>query len=378
MKINILDLIDFQKVDALLEGFNKTTGFVTAILNLEGKVLSKSGWRQICTEFHRIHPETCRNCTISDTVLAGKMAAGEKYHFYQCLNGLVDVAVPLIIRGEYVANLFSGQFFFAEPDRRFFKTQAARYGFDEAKYLQALDLVPVVAKDKVETVMEFLLNMTQLISEMTFQRLEQMELTEAIRASERNLGNSQQIAHLGSWRLDLATNQVTWTEELYRMYGADPALPPPPYTEHGKLFKSASWERLSAALAHTRETGIPYELELETVRKDGSNGWMWVRGEAVKDAAGNLTALWGAAQDITERKRAEMVLRQQAEALRASNAELEQFNRAMIGRELRMIELKQEINELCRRLGEPPRHETGTDCVPGDGPAPALPGGGGA
>ncbi len=45
MKINILDLIDFAKVDTLLEGFNKSTGFVTAILDLNGNILSKSGWR---------------------------------------------------------------------------------------------------------------------------------------------------------------------------------------------------------------------------------------------------------------------------------------------------------------------------------------------
>jgi len=86
----------------------------------------------------------------------------------------------------------------------------------------------------------------------------------------------------------------------------------------------------------------------------------------------------GTVQDITARKRAEEALRQKAEALRASNDELEQFNRAMVGRELRMIELKQEINELCGRLGEPPRHETSTDRLPGGGPAPTPPGGGGA
>ena len=81
MKKRTLGLIDFNKVDNLLEGFNKSTGFVTAILDLEGNVLSKSGWRQICTEFHRIHPETSNKCTISDTVLSAKMEAGEKNHF---------------------------------------------------------------------------------------------------------------------------------------------------------------------------------------------------------------------------------------------------------------------------------------------------------
>ncbi|MBV5330792.1 MAG: hypothetical protein JZU65_24690, partial [Chlorobium sp.] len=61
--------------------------------------------------------------------------------------------------------------------------------------------------------------------------------------------------------MDLATNQVEWTEELYRMYGFDPTLPPPPYTEHMKLFTPESWERLSSALSATSTTGIPYELE---------------------------------------------------------------------------------------------------------------------
>ena len=184
MNVNILDLIDFEKVNILLEGFNKTTGFVTAILDLEGNILSKSGWRQMCTHFHRIHPETSEKCTISDTVLAGKMAKGDKYHSYKCLNGLVDVAVPIVVNGIHVANLFSGQFFFEEPDRAFFKKQAEKYGFDEKKYLEALEKVPVVSKEEVRTAMDFLLSMTQFISEMTFQKLEQMELNKTIGESE--------------------------------------------------------------------------------------------------------------------------------------------------------------------------------------------------
>ncbi|MFZ2491880.1 MAG: PocR ligand-binding domain-containing protein [Thermoanaerobaculia bacterium] len=358
MTVRILDVIDFERVSALLDGFNKTTGFVTAILDLEGKVLAKSGWRRICTDFHRLHPEAARNCTTSDTVLAGAMEQGRKYHFYQCLNGLVDVAVPLVVNGAHVANLFSGQFFFDAPDRSRFRAQAAMYQFADDAYLHALDEVPVVSQAKVETAMEFLLGMTQLISDMTFQRLQLMEMNAALEANERDLKNSQQIAHIGSWRLDVATNQVTWTEQLYRMYGFDPALPTPPYTEHAKLFTPASWQALSTALANTRATGVPYELELEMRKPDGSTGWMWVRGEAVRNSEGETTALWGAAQDITMRKRTEEALVQQAAALRASNDELERFNRTMVDREVRMIELKQEINELCRRLGEPARHKT--------------------
>ena len=174
----ILNAIDFKRVNSLLEGFNQTTGFVTAILDLKGNILSKSGWRQICTDFHRAHPETAEKCKISDTVLANKMSRGEKYHFYECLNGLVDVAVPIVIKGAHVANLFSGQFFFEKPDPAFFKAQAAEYGFDENAYLAAFEQVPVVSKQTVKSAMGFLLDMTEMISEITFQRLEQVELNE--------------------------------------------------------------------------------------------------------------------------------------------------------------------------------------------------------
>jgi len=130
-------------------------------------------------------------------------------------------------------------------------------------------------------------------------------LLDALRSVVKDLRETQRIAHIGSWRLDVATDQVVWTKELYDMYGYDPSFPVPPYTEHMKLFTPESWERLSSALAHTRETGVSYTLELETVKKGGDNGWMWVHGEVEVDSAGKTVALWGAAQDISERKRAE-------------------------------------------------------------------------
>ncbi len=140
----------------------------------------------------------------------------------------------------------------------------------------------------------------------------ELELLKAKEKAERNqieLIKAQEIAHLGSWYLDIDTNEVVWTEEIYKMYGFDPEMPPPPYPEHKKLFTPESWDILSTSLAKTRETGIPYELELKTIRKDNSNGWMWVRGEAVFDENKKIAELWGAAQDITERKHVEEALR---------------------------------------------------------------------
>lgn len=319
MRLKILDYIDFERANTLLEGFSKSTGFLTAILDLEGNVLSKSKWRRTCTDFHRKNSETSLNCMESDTILANQMLQGEEYHFYKCHNGLVDVAIPIIIRGEHIANLFTGQFFFDEPDIAFFKNQAILHGFDETSYLSALGEVPVVSKEKVEVAMGFLKDLIQMIIEMTVDKLDQLELTTKIKARETSLLKnqiqlkqtvedllvSQRLSHLGTWRLNLETDQVDWSDELYKMYGFDSTLPPPLYTEQIKLFTKESWDKVTSSIELTRTTGIPYELELEMVNQGRPSGWMWVWGEAVKDSSGRITGLRGAAQDISDRKRVE-------------------------------------------------------------------------
>jgi two-component system CheB/CheR fusion protein len=131
---------------------------------------------------------------------------------------------------------------------------------------------------------------------------------EELQKNESQLKKVQEIAQVGSWYLDIDTNKVHWTKELYKMYGFDPNLPPPPYTEHMKLFTEESWNLLSTSLVKTKETGIPYELELMTVRKDGSNGYMWAHGEAVKNNEGKIVGLWGAAQDRSDQKKIELEL----------------------------------------------------------------------
>jgi len=61
-------------------------------------------------------------------------------------------------------------------------------------------------------------------------------------------------------------------------------------------------------------------------------------------------------RDITERKRVEQELRQRLDELKVANEKLAGFNRVAVGRELRMVELKQEVNALCVAAGQPPRY----------------------
>lgn len=136
---------------------------------------------------------------------------------------------------------------------------------------------------------------------------ERKQAEEALRQNQLKLQEAQRIAHVGSWQLDLPTNHVVWSEELYRMLGLNPALPTPDYTEHHRFFTPESWERLSTVLSRAKGTGESYELELEMVRADGTRGWMLARGEAIRNDSGAVTGFHGVALDITERKQAERV-----------------------------------------------------------------------
>ncbi|MFA5848767.1 MAG: PocR ligand-binding domain-containing protein [Bacteroidales bacterium] len=322
MKINVLNLLDFEGVNKLLEGFNQSTGFVTAILDLEGNVLSKSGWRQLCTEFHRINPETAKNCRISDTVLANKLCGDVKYHFYECYNGLVDVAVPVVVNGEHIANLFSGQFFFEEPDIVFFRKQAEKYGFDEKEYLKALADVPIVSKEKVKTAMDFLLNMTKLISEMTYQKMELLQLNDALRKSEERSRSTLDHMLEGCQIIgfDWRYIYLNHTAELHNRRPNKELLG----KRYMEMWPGIENTNVFKAIRQVLEKRVPKRLENEFTFPNGTTGWFDLSIQPMPEGAFILSI------DITERKQQEEKLEQRViertYQLEMANKELEAFS----------------------------------------------------
>jgi PAS domain S-box-containing protein len=184
MDYKIQDIIDVDNVHALMESYSEATHIVTAILDLDGKILIATGWRDICTQFHRACPQTAKRCTTSDITLAGRLQRGEGYSVYRCLNGLVDIAVPIVVQGAHIGNLYTGQFLFEAPDREFFRKQAAEYGFDQDAYLDALSRVPIIPESQIQTAINFLLHLTSLLGEMGLRRIKQLETMEALQESE--------------------------------------------------------------------------------------------------------------------------------------------------------------------------------------------------
>ena len=192
MQHKLIDIIDVDVLQALLDSFTKATGTGTAILDMEGNVLVATGWQDICTQFHRVNPDTASRCLESDIHLASQLEAGQEYNVYRCRNGLVDVAVPIVVDASHVGNLFTGQFFFSPPDEEYFRKQAAEFGFDETAYLSALSRVPIFSELQVEETMNFLGGLAVTIGKMGVTKLRSdAELTERKRA-ERELRQSEE------------------------------------------------------------------------------------------------------------------------------------------------------------------------------------------
>lgn len=111
-------------------------------------------------------------------------------------------------------------------------------------------------------------------------------------------------------------------------------------------------ERVFAKIMAQRKTFR--DLDNVNRHKNGSVRHIQTNGLPILDEQGNLLGYRGMDRDVTERKLAELALQQQTHELAQRNAELERFNRAMVGRELDMIALKQQINALSQQLGQTP------------------------
>lgn len=185
-------IIDFQAIQEVMNSFYKLTKIAMAIVDLKGNILVATGWQEICTNFHRLHPQTLANCIESDVYLAQNAEVGS-YTLYKCKNNMWDMATPITVGGRYVASLFIGQFFFEDEvlDREVFARQAEVCGFDKEEYLAALERVPRWSRETFHNAMEFYTHFARMVAEVSYRNIrlareliERKRAEEALRASE--------------------------------------------------------------------------------------------------------------------------------------------------------------------------------------------------
>ena len=151
-----------------------------------------------------------------------------------------------------------------------------------------------------------------LNSDITERRRAEEGLAETAALLER----TQQISRTGGWEYDLATGKLTWTDEVYRIYGSERRYGPVELERAISAFDPESAPIISAALERLVADGEPSDLEVVLIRADGQRIWVRVVGEAVIEG-GRVVRVRGIIADVTDRRLAE-------EEIRALNAELEQ------------------------------------------------------
>lgn len=140
---------------------------------------------------------------------------------------------------------------------------------------------------------------------------ERQKAQDALRESENRLSLAQEIAHLGSWELDLLTDRLTWSDEVFRIFGLRPQ-------EFGATYEAFleyvhPQDRAKVDEAYTsslREKRDTYEIEHRVIRKDtGDIRIVHEKCEHFRDSSGKIIRSAGMVHDITERKQAESVLK---------------------------------------------------------------------
>ncbi|MFH1185179.1 MAG: HD domain-containing phosphohydrolase, partial [Chloroflexota bacterium] len=137
----------------------------------------------------------------------------------------------------------------------------------------------------------------------------------ALAQSHELLGVTQRMAKVGGWELDLETQTLSWSEEVYRIHEVDPATRPS-LGEAINFYAPESRPIIASAVQAAIDSGTPWDLELQLITAQGRR--IWARAQGAAERRGDKTVrLYGAFQDITERKQAQDRIQRQFEHLAA-------------------------------------------------------------
>ena len=159
---------------------------------------------------------------------------------------------------------------------------------------------------------------------------ERKQVEQALREQRTLLAEAQKLAGLGCWEWDPASGRLTWSDELYRIYGLQPGAFRPTFESYLERVHPEDRQAVAAALSRALVQGRGFMLEERVLRPDGELRYLRTRGEPVGEAGGPPSMIVGTCLDVSDEKAAEAALR----ALSRRLVEAEESERRRIAREL--------------------------------------------
>jgi PAS domain S-box-containing protein len=309
VNIKLVEIIDIQTVQSLMDDFYKLAHIPIGLRDLKGNVLMGVGFQEICSKFHRAHPETCKYCTESTVEQSRDMLPGE-YKLYRCKNNMWDILTPITVSNRHLGNIIAGQFIFDnEPlDYELFRAQARKYGFNEGEYLKALKKVPRLSRETVNAALSFFMTFANLLSQLGYsnnklaQSLEEREaLLEALSESEEKYRNIVETANEGIALINNGGKITYLNKKMADMlgYAVEEVV-------NKTIWDFVEQEEKSTVTANfeKRRLGNTDSTEFKLIRKDGSFLWIYVNSKPLFDNDGNFIGVLNLHTDITEHKKA--------------------------------------------------------------------------
>ncbi|HSB78836.1 MAG TPA: PAS domain S-box protein, partial [Candidatus Methylomirabilis sp.] len=273
-------------------------------------------------------------CAESDTRLSTGVPAGE-FRLYKCKNNMWDVATPIMVGGNHMGNLFSGQFLFEDepPDQDLFRAQASRYGFPEDDYLQALEGVPRMSRESLDTGMAFFMKLAHMLSQLSYSNLrlarslaERDALMQSLRASEEQLRQQREwlrvtLTSIGDAVLTTDTaGRITFLNPVAeRLTGwrQDDALGRPVQSVFRTVDERAH-EPAEDIVARVLREGCTVLLTDHTAlaARDGREWPIEDSAAPITDSTGEVSGVVVVFHDVTEKHRAQAALRESEDRLR--------------------------------------------------------------
>ncbi|HVM69597.1 MAG TPA: PAS domain-containing protein [Gaiellaceae bacterium] len=131
-----------------------------------------------------------------------------------------------------------------------------------------------------------------------------------LRESESRLAEAQRIAHVGSWEWDVRADRITWSDELYRIWGVEAGAFSPTYASYLELLPEDERAVADAAVQQAFATKGPFAFRHRLVRPDGEVRVIDSAGRVFTDGTGEVVRMAGVAHDVTERVAAEEAARE--------------------------------------------------------------------
>ncbi len=151
----------------------------------------------------------------------------------------------------------------------------------------------------------------RLLGETVTNAIIRMRAEEALRKKEQSLAEAQRIAHLGNWDWNIVTNDLAWSDEVYRIFGLKPQEFGATYDAFLESVHPDDRESVKEAVNRSLvDPNVHYSIEHRVIRPDGTQRVVHERGEVTFDEGGRPIRMIGTVHDITERKRVEEALRE--------------------------------------------------------------------